>query len=593
MSAPRDPYELEAPRRRSVDEPGAGRRARQLRARLQRFGTHPKPLGARRARAPRSPFLQRSTVKVSFRKNLGGGEWRAHGRYIARESARPDAESRGLGFDATRDDIPVPGTLAAWEKAGDPVLWKIVVSPENGARLDLQRHARGLVGAMQRDLGTRLEWVAVEHDHNDHPHLHIAIRGVRDDGSRLGLPGEYLRHGIRGRSEEFATRELGPRTLRDQVRAREAGVRARHVGALDHEIERQAGADRRVVFGRQPAVGSPSHQVWRRLEFLQDLGLAHREGPRSWHVAPELQPALRTIQRTRDLQRALADPEVSLTDARPQVRWTDLAPGQSVTGRIAGAVHDEASDRAHLLVEGTDGLLHVIRQTPAVERRRGEGGLRTGSVVTLAARGIHREGGSGIALEVEEHGRLEELRAAAEPATVLDREVVRLVQASGPAQVSEGPRSRFSDAWRQARRERVDLLLRAGALEENQRERAYTLAQRGRVEMDARTQGRELTPLGEVRRQSDKPIREAAEQPGQRLRGDLRSVAVDERGRRVALLDTGRHLTAIPTDQAELEIGRKYEAQSSYGRDVARRRVLSWQFENLERQRERDEGRSR
>jgi hypothetical protein len=365
------------------------------------------------------------------------------------------------------------------------------------------------------------------------------------------------------------------------------------VGALDREIERQAGADRRVSFGRQPAVGSPSHQVWRRLEFLQELGLADREGARSWRVASDLQPALRTIQRTRDLQRALADPEVSLTDARPQVRWTELAPGQAVTGRIAGAVYDEASDRAHLLVEGTDGRLHVIRQTPAIERRRGEGDLRTGSIVTLAARGFEREGGPGFALHVEEHGRLEELRAAAEPTTVLDREVVRLVQASGPARVSEGPRSRFSDAWRQARRERVDLLLRAGALEENQRERAYTLAQRGRVEMDARTQGRELTPLGEVRRQSDKPIREAAEQPGQRLRGDLRSVAVDERGRRVALLDTGRHLTAIPTDQTELEIGRKYEAQSSYERDVARRRVLSWQFENLERQRERDEGRSR
>lgn len=531
-------------------------------------------------------------MKVSFRKNLGGGEWRAHGRYIARESARPDAESRGLGFDSTRNDIPVPGTLAAWEKAGDPVLWKIVVSPENGARMDLQRHARGLLGAMERDLGTRLEWVAVEHDHNDHPHLHIAIRGVRDDGSRLGLPGEYLRHGIRGRSEELATRELGPRTPRDQVRAREAGVRARHVGTLDHEIERQAGADRRIAFGRQPAVGSPSHQVWRRLEFLQELGLANREGPRSWHVASDLQPALRTIQRTRDLQRALADPEVSLTDARPQVRWTELAPGQTVTGRVAGAVHDEASDRAHLLVEGTDGLLHVIRQTPAIERLRGEDGLRTGTVVTLAAREFEREDGAGTALRVEEHGRLEELRAAAEPTTVLDQEVVGLVKSSGSAPASGGPRSRFSEAWREARRERVDILVRAGALEENERERAFTLA-KGRIEMDARSQGRELTPLAEVRRQADKPIREASEQPGQRLRGELRTVAVDEHGRRVAVLDTGRHLTAIPTDQGDLELGHQYEAESRHDREGERRRVLAWRFEDLERQRDRDHDRGR
>lgn len=320
MASTRDPYELEPPQIRRADEPNAGRSARRIRARLRRYATHPKSLGARRARAPRSPFSQRSIVKASYRKNLGGGEWRAHGRYISRGSARPDTEKRGLGFDATRDDMPVPATLAAWERAGDPVLWKLIVSPENGARMNLRRHARGLVGAMERDLGTRLEWVAVEHNHNDHPHLHIAVRGIRDDGRRLGLPGEYLRHGLRARSEELATRELGPRTARDQLRAREAGVRARHFGVLDHEIERQAGADRRVAFRRRPTVGSASHQLWRRLEFLQEIGLATREAARSWRVTPDLHQALRTIQRTRDLQRAIAGREASGSDSRPRVR---------------------------------------------------------------------------------------------------------------------------------------------------------------------------------------------------------------------------------------------------------------------------------
>ena len=479
MSAPRDPYELEAPRRRSVDEPGAGRRARQLRARLQRFGTHPKPLGTRRPRAPRSPFAQRSTVKVSFRKNLGGGEWRAHGRYIARESARPDAESRGLGFDATRDDIPVPGTLAAWEKAGDPVLWKIVVSPENGARMDLQRHARGLVGAMQRDLGTRLEWVAVEHDHNDHPHLHIAIRGVRDDGSRLGLPGEYLRHGIRGRSEELATRELGPRTSRDQVRAREAGVRARHVGALDREIERQAGADRRVAFGAAAGGRQP-----------ESSGLAPPRVPAGARARDSRGPAL--------LARCPRSPAGSSdhsADARPAARARrprGLAHRCAAAGAVDGA-------RARPGGDGADRRRGSRRSLgPRTPPRRGDrwpaprdpadagdgaaerGGRPSDGDASSPSRRarFERDGGPGIALEVEEHGRLEELRAAAEPTTVLDREVVRLVQAPGTAQASDGPRSRFSEAWREARRERVDLLVRAGALEENRaRASVYPVAE--------------------------------------------------------------------------------------------------------------------
>jgi type IV secretory pathway VirD2 relaxase len=588
MSAPRDPYELEPPRRRGADEADAGRRARQLRARLRRYGARPKPLGVRRARAPRSPLLQRSTVKVSFRKNLGSGEWRAHGRYIARESARPDGENRGLGFNASRDDVPVPATLSAWEKAGDPVLWKLVVSPENGARMDLRHHARGLLGAMESDLGTRLEWVAVEHDHNDHPHLHIAVRGIRDDGSRLGLPGEYLRHGIRARSEELATRALGPRTPRDHLRAREAGVRARHVGALDREIERQAGADGRVAFARQPALGSPRHQLWRRLEFLEELGLAAREGPRAWRLTADLQPALRTIQRTRDLQRALSDPEVSLTDARPQVRFTELGAGLEITGRVAGAVHDEATDRAHLLVEGTDGLLHVVPQTGGIARRRGDGGLRTGTVITLRGRGFERDGRAGVAIEAEEHGRLEELRQAAAPNTVLDREVLDLVRSRGSAaEAPEAARSRFSETWREARRERVDLLVRAGFLDEEERGRAYTLGRGAEAPVDARTQGRELTPLGQLRAQAGKPVREAPDRPGQVLRGELRAVAVDEQGRRLAVLDTGRHLAAIPTEQADLELGHEYAAESHVERDGERRRVLAWRFEDLERMRER------
>jgi hypothetical protein len=260
-----------------------------------------------------------------------------------------------------------------------------------------------------------------------------------------------------------------------------------------------------------------------------------------------------------------------------------------VTGRIAGAVHDEASDRAHLLVEGTDGLLHVIRQTPAMERRRGEGGLRTGTVVTLAAREVEREGGPRVALNIEEHGRLEELRAAVEPTTVLDQEVVRLVQSSASTQASEGPRSRFSEAWRDARRERVDLLVRAGAIEENLRGRELTRA-KGRIGMDARSQRRELTPLAEVRLQADRPVRDASEEPGQRLRGELRALAVDEHGRRVAVLETGRHLTAIPTDQGDLELGHQYEAESRHEREGERRRVLAWRFDDLERSRQADRG---
>lgn len=68
-------------------------------------------------------------------------------------------------------------------------------------------------------------------------------------------------------------------------------------------------------------------------------------------------------------------------------------------------------------------------------------------------------------------------------------------------------------------------------------------------------------------------------------------MAVHEHGRRVAVLDTGRHLMAIPTDQGDLEIGHQYEAESRHEREGERRRVLAWQFEKVEQNRERNRDR--
>jgi hypothetical protein len=53
---------------------------------------------------------------------------------------------------------------------------------------------------------------------------------------------------------------------------------------------------------------------------------------------------LRALQRLEDIQRALHDREVSLSEPPRKVAITELQPGQALTGRLAGAVHDEATD---------------------------------------------------------------------------------------------------------------------------------------------------------------------------------------------------------------------------------------------------------
>src|SRR5437870_12570187 len=82
--------------------------------------------------------LQRSIVNWSYTGNTRGASWAAHARYLARGARRDGA--KGLGFDAVRDDVDLVATCRGWQKAGDVRLWKFVVSPEHGARLDLRAH---------------------------------------------------------------------------------------------------------------------------------------------------------------------------------------------------------------------------------------------------------------------------------------------------------------------------------------------------------------------------------------------------------------------------------------------------------------------
>jgi type IV secretory pathway VirD2 relaxase len=51
--------------------------------------------------------------------------------------------------------------------------------------------------------------VAVDHYNTGHPHTHVVIRGVTDEGKILYIAGNYIAHGIRARASDLVTRELG------------------------------------------------------------------------------------------------------------------------------------------------------------------------------------------------------------------------------------------------------------------------------------------------------------------------------------------------------------------------------------------------
>src|SRR3989442_14332743 len=144
---------------------------------------------------------QRSTVKASYSRNGRSASWAAHGTYLAREGAQREG-GKGPGFSAEREGIDLPATLRGGQRAGDARLWKFIVSPEHADRLDLKAHARALVSHMERDLGTHLEWVAIDHYNTDNPHVHLLVRGRDARGQALQIHPDYLKQGIRRRRSE-------------------------------------------------------------------------------------------------------------------------------------------------------------------------------------------------------------------------------------------------------------------------------------------------------------------------------------------------------------------------------------------------------
>ena len=91
---------------------------------------------------------------------------------------------------------------------------------------------------MERDLGTQLEWVAAVHHNTEHPHVHIAVRGVDDKGIPLRLPREYIRGGLRERAEEIATEALGYRSPADAHEAQRRETLQNRYTPLDRILQR-------------------------------------------------------------------------------------------------------------------------------------------------------------------------------------------------------------------------------------------------------------------------------------------------------------------------------------------------------------------
>ncbi len=336
-----------------------------------------------------SAFRQRCAVRLTYSPNRVNGQWRAHGRYIERESATQRLEV-GRGFSATADAVDVGATLEGWQAAGDPRVFKVILSPEFGERVDMKALTRELATQMEIDLQRKLEWCAVEHFNTEHPHVHMALRGV-SGGEPLRLQRAYIKSGIREAAENLCTAQLGHRTEIDAIEAERREVAAQRFTSLDRLICRSAAltppGGRSFQFSPSPtAPSAPAYararqvHVAERLAHLQKMGLAEPQDDGNWQVRRNLASVLRAMQRAQDRQRVLQTNGALLSDERLPMVVTNLRNQPALEGRVL--THgEEDSGRQYMLLEGTDAQVHFIYHTPEIAEARSQGRLKTNSFV--------------------------------------------------------------------------------------------------------------------------------------------------------------------------------------------------------------------
>jgi type IV secretory pathway VirD2 relaxase len=257
-------------------------------------------------------FPRRCVVKVMYTRNgkPKAGAWTAHARYLTREGVQRE-DAKGIGFNSESDHIDIVSRVKDWEQAGDPRMWRIIVSPEDASRMDLKLHIRELVGEMEKDLGTSLEWVAVDHHNTDNPHAHLLVRGIDERGKALLIDRDYVRSGIRDRSQEIVGRALGQRLESEVLHSRGQAVEKERWTEIDRALQRRATNDRIVDYGSFAAHSDAAliraQQEIQRLEFLEELGLARRIDSLSWKLAADHEPELRARQRSMDIIKRQAD----------------------------------------------------------------------------------------------------------------------------------------------------------------------------------------------------------------------------------------------------------------------------------------------
>jgi type IV secretory pathway VirD2 relaxase len=324
-------------------------------------------LKSRSSATLRRVMVKSRIVKLSGRA-IGGAA--AHMRYIQRDGVTREGQPGDL-YDQHSDHAEGRDFLSRSE--GDRHQFRFIVSPEDGAEYDdLKSVTRRLMDQMEKDLGTHLDWVAVDHFNTGHPHTHILVRGKDDQGKDLVIARDYITHGIRERVSDIVSLDLGPRSEHEIAASLKAEVSAERYTGLDRQLSsiRDKAEDDLV---RTKGLSSARQSLLTdRLQHLSRMGLAGETKGGGWRLDENLEPTLKRMGKRGDIINSLTydlkqmGQEHLIVDAvvhdqeQQAEPYLDHAPDRFTGRLVRRGLWDEADDRHYIVMQATDGRTHVI-----------------------------------------------------------------------------------------------------------------------------------------------------------------------------------------------------------------------------------------
>jgi type IV secretory pathway VirD2 relaxase len=290
-----------------------------------------------------------------------------HIAYLKRDGVTRDGAEARM-FDATSDTVDE--RAFADRCRDDRHHFRFIISPEGAAELgDLHTFTRELMADVAQDLGTKLDWIAVDHWNTDNPHIHVLIRGRAKDGQDLVISRDYISRGFRDRAAERVALELGPRSELEIRSALEREIEAERWTSLDRAL-RVAADEGAGVADLRPNASGDDPELRRlmvgRAAKLERLGFAEQIAPGCWTFKPGIEDKLRDLSIRGDIIKRMHRAMTGF-DREPNVSAFALhgdEPVYKVLGRLVErGLHDELSGSAYAIVQGIDGRTHHIRFT--------------------------------------------------------------------------------------------------------------------------------------------------------------------------------------------------------------------------------------